>query len=380
MKTLTALALSTLMLHAQPLLEPATQAVEEALRLHEVAGAVTLVSQEGEIRHLSSQGAAHLENGTPMREDALFWIASMSKPITAAAVMQQVEAGKLDLDASIDRYLPEFKDLKGPDGQPATITLRQCLTHTSGMKDLEAGEGADLHTLAELTARIGPRPLDFTPGSQWRYCQTSINTAARAVEVASGESFPDYLEKHLFGPLGMRDTTFYPNEEQASRLATSYERQEDGSLRAVPLSFLFGKPVTSHDRYPRGNGGLFSTARDYHRFALMLLGQGELEGHRCLSPESVEAMSSVQTADLQTGFTPGNGWGIGCCVIQHPQGITAALSQGSFGHGGAYGTQVWIDPAKQRVFLLLVQRSNFPNSDGSNLRQAFQNAAAKALE
>jgi CubicO group peptidase (beta-lactamase class C family) len=218
--------------------------------------------------------------------------------------------------------------------------------------------------------------VQFAPGSKWQYCQTGINTAARVVEVVSGQTFPEFLQQRLFTPLGMKDTSFYPNEQQAQRLATSYRRTEAGALEKVPLGFLGGKPVTSRDRYPLANGGLFSTAGDYALFCRMILRGGELDGRRYLKPESVKQMTSVQSGDLVTGFTPGNGWGLGWCVVRQPQGVSQALSPGSFGHGGAYGTQAWIDPLKQRIYLLLVQRANFPNSDASDVRQAFQQAAA----
>jgi CubicO group peptidase (beta-lactamase class C family) len=132
--------------------------------------------------------------------------------------------------------------------------------------------------------------------------------------------------------------------------------------------------VTSKDRYPLANGGLFSTAEDYGKFARMILRGGELDGKRYLKEESVKQMTTVQSGDLKTGFTPGNGWGLAWCVIREPQGVTAAVSPGTFGHGGAYGTQAWIDPVKGRAYVMLVQRSNFANSDGSDLRKAFQEA------
>ena len=380
MKSLTALLFSSSLLTSAPILDPVHETVEKSIDAWEVAGAVTLVSQDGKIRHLDAQGYADVESKSAMGEDQIFWIASMTKPVTAAAVMKMVEAGKLDLNAPVSNYLPEFKSLKNSEGEPREITLKQCLTHTSGLKDLDPGEGAEFTRLEQLTKLVAEKPLNFEPGSKWQYCQTGINTAARAVEVASGQSFPEYLDEHFFKPLGMKDTTFYPSEAQAARIATSYEKQENGDLEPTILRFLYGEPVTSKDRYPRANGGLFSTAKDYHRFCLMLLGKGEWEGKTYLSQESVEAMSTIQTEGLETGFTPGNGWGIGCCVVKNPQGITASLSPGSFGHGGAYGTQAWIDPAKRRIFLLLVQRANFPNSDGSNLRKDLQDAAAGALE
>ena len=179
----------------------------------------------------------------------------------------------------------------------------------------------------------------------------------------------------MFRPLGMRDTTFYLTEEQLERLAKSY-RLADGQLVETPNVILHGKSPTDRSRFPAANGGLFSTAPDYRRFCQMILGRGTFEGKQLLSSEAVDLMTSLQTGDLQTGFTPGNGWGIGWCVVREPQGVSAMLSPGSFGHGGRYGTQAWIDPKKSRIYVLLVQRADFPNSDDSAIRKAFQQAAA----
>jgi CubicO group peptidase (beta-lactamase class C family) len=355
---------------------PVSAAMEQALKDGQIAGAVTLVADAEKILHLGANGFADRENKASMEADALFWIASMTKPVTAAAVMMMQDAGKLSVDDPVSRHLPEFKDLKGADGKPATITIRQCLIHSSGLAEVSAEESAGITTLAGLMPRIVAKPLQFEPGAQWRYCQTGINTAARVVEVVSGESFPEFLDRRLFQPLGMENTTFYPSEKQATRLAVSYDRHPGGTLTPVPLGFLGGQPVTSRERYPRANGGLFSTATDYARFARMILAGGELDGKRYLSEQAVREMTTVQSGGLETGFTPGNGWGLGWCVIRQPQGVTATLSPGSFGHGGAYGTQAWIDPVKKRIHLLLVQRANFPNSDASPVRRAFHEAAA----
>ena len=156
--------------------------------------------------------------------------------------------------------------------------------------------------------------------------------------------------------------------------------ERGGELVATPVSILHGKPPTSRDRFPAANGGLFSTALDYARFCRMILDGGELDGRRYVRPESVALMTSVQSGELRTGFTPGNGWGLGWCVTREPQGITAMLSPGTFGHGGAYGTQAWLDPVKGRAYVLMIQRADYPNSDGSEVRRAFQDAAAAALD
>ena len=197
-------------------------------------------------------------------------------------------------------------------------------------------------------------------------------------------SFDEFLEKRLFGPLGMKDTTFYPSEEQKKRMVTAYAKKE-GALEAVPPRADFG----SKDRPPQGNGGLFSTAPDYARFCQMLLNGGSAGGKRILSAEALKFINTPQTGEIPTGFfqndTWGNrgknyGWGLGTCVLKEPhEGVAEVLSAGSFGHGGAWGTQAWVDPKKGVAYVLMVQRSNFPNSDGSDVRRAFQKAASEAV-
>ena len=351
-------------------------AMQQAVQRHEVAGAVTLVVDPDRILHLSAVGDSDLAAATPMHSDALFWIASMTKPITASVVMMLQEEGKLSVDEPVAKYIPEFADVKTPDGRPGNLTLRHLLTHTSGLSEVSADEGRNAHSLAELIPLFAHKPLQFVPGSKWQYCQTGLNTLGRIIEVVSGHSLPDELRDRLFAPLGMVDTTFYPTPEQLQRLAKSYQ-VSNGQLSLHPLPLPFDPAIPN--RVPLANGGLFSTARDYGRFCQMILHQGMLDGHRYLTPSSVAQMTQVQTGDLATGFTPGNGWGFGWCVIRQPQGVSAALSPGSFGHGGAYGTQAWIDPVAKRAYVLLVQRSNFPNSDGSDIRRDFQDAAVAAL-
>ncbi len=372
------LALAALHASAHARIGAVDKAMDAAIASKEIAGAVTLVADRDKVLHLGTHGLADLEKKTPMAEDSLFWIASMTKPVTGTAVMMMQEAGKLSVDDPVSKYIPEFKDLKDAEGKEVVVTLKQCLTHSSGLSEVSPQESGDIVTLEALMPLIAAKPVKFQPGSKWEYCQTGINTAARVVEIVSGEDFPSFLDKHLFGPLGMKDTTFYPDEAQAARLAVSYSRNPAGELQKAGLMFLGNKPLTSRERYPRANGGLFSTAEDYGKFARMILRGGELDGRRYLKEESVKQMTTVQSGDLKTGFTPGNGWGLGWCVVREPQGVTAALSPGSHGHGGAYGTQAWIDPVKGRAYVMLVQRSNFPNSDGSEVRKAFQDAAAPA--
>lgn len=347
-----------------------TERMESFVKSGEIAGAVTLVTGPEKTVHLSSVGMADIGAKKPMTPDAVFWIASMTKPITATAVMMMQEEGKLSVDDPVSKYLPEFT------GDKAAITLKQCLTHSSGLGDLTGDATKGIATLKDLMPLITAKPLVFPPGSKWQYCQTGINTLGRIVEVVSGKAYPEFLQERLFGPLGMKDTGFYPGDEQVSRLAKSYKHDTAGGFEEASLFFLNGNSPTSRNHYPMANGGLFSTAGDYTKFARMILNGGELDGRRYLKPQSVKQMTTVQSGDLQTGFTPGNGWGLGWCVIREPQGVSATLSPGTFGHGGMFGTQVWIDPVKKLAHILMVQRADFPNSDASDVRKAFHEAAA----
>jgi CubicO group peptidase (beta-lactamase class C family) len=355
-----------------------SQRMSEFIAASEVAGAVTMVVSADKVLHLDAVGHADIAAAAPMRPDSIFWIASMTKPMTGVAVMMMAEEGKLSLDDPISKHIPELCDLKTSDGKTHPITIRHLLTHTAGMGEASRDESKSATTLAQMIPVYASKPLAFEPGTQWRYCQSSINTAARIVEITSGQTFDQFLEKRLTGPLGMKDTTFYLTDDQLPRLVKTY-RKEQNQLKPGENFILYGKPPTSRDRFPAANGGLFSTAPDYARFCQMLLNNGSLDGKQYLKPETVKVLTSLHTADLKTGFTPGNGWAIGFCLIRQPQGVTAALSPNSFGHGGAHGTQAWIDPVKRRAYILMVQRANFPNADASDVRKVFQDTAAAAL-
>jgi CubicO group peptidase (beta-lactamase class C family) len=365
-------------LAAAPANPAIAQKMEEFVQNGEVAGVVTLVADKQKILHLHASGRGDMASSEPIKPDAIMWIASMTKPVTGAAVMMMVDEGKLSLDDLVEKHIPEFANLKTREGKPAKVTIRHLLTHSSGMADATMAENKSATTLAAIIPSYVSKPVQFEPGTKWQYCQSSINTAARVVEIVSGKSFDVFLQERLFGPLGMNDTAFYLSEEQMPRLAKSYRRAE-GKLSEAPNFILMGMPATSRDRFPAANGGLFSTATDYVRFCQMLLNGGELDGQRYLKPESVKELSRVQFPELKTGFTPGNGWGVGFCVIREPQGVTAMCSPGTFGHGGAFGTQAWIDPAKGLIYILMVQRANFPNADASDMRKAFQQAAVEEL-
>ncbi len=351
------------------------EAIQQFIDKHQISGAVTFVASPKHAAQVHAVGLADIAGNVPMKNDTMFWIASMTKPVTGVAIMMMAEQGKLSVDDPVGKYIPELAHLKTADGVEHVVTLKHLLTHSSGMADITPEQSRAARTLADLIPYYTLKPLGFVPGSQWKYCQSAINTLGRIVEIVSGESYPEFLQKRLFDPLGMKDTTFYPTKEQLPRIAKSY-KFENGKLEETANFFLQGRSADAKERFPAANGGLYSTAGDYGRFLQMVLNQGELDGHRYLKPESVKQMTTVQSGDLKTGFTPGNGWGLAWCVIREPQGITASLSPGTHGHGGAYGTQGWIDPEKKMVFVLMIQRSNM-NSDGSELRKAFHEAAIR---
>lgn len=361
-------------------------AMREKVGEKEIAGAVTVVVSKDKVLHAGAVGHADVAAGKPMTKDTLFWIASMTKPVTGAAVLMLQDEGKLHVSDPVAKFIPEFAKLKTPSGRPANLTIAQILNHTSGLGEASGPEAQKAKTLAELVPIWLAAPMRHEPGEKWSYNQSGINAAGRIVEIVSGMSFDAFLQKRLFDPLGMKSTTFYPNGESRAALVTAYAKnREKGTLDPVPPRPDYGP----RERPPQGNGGLYSTGPDYARFCQMLLNGGSLEGRKYLSAEAMKYLSTCQTGDLPTGFfqneTYGNrgknyAWGIGTCVLLEPhEGAAEALSAGSFGHGGAWGTQAWIDPKKGLAYILMVQRSNFPNSDASEVRRAFQNAAAKAV-
>lgn len=350
-----------------PRIPSVAEAMQRFVDEGKIAGGVALVARDGRIVHLGAVGWADLESKRPMRTDAVFAIMSMTKPIAAAAALKLCEEGKLSLDEPVARRLPEFAE-----GARGRITLRQLLSHTSGL----GGNQQNVGTLAETAAEVAKRPLSFEPGSKWGY-SPGLSVAGRLVEIAAGEPFDSYVTKAILAPLGMTDTTFFPTSEQLARAATIYKRTKDGDGLEPAENWFLG-PLES--RTPNPSGGLYSTAADLLRFWQMILNGGELDGVRILSAQTVREMTTPQTGDLPAGFVPGSQWGLGVGIVREPQGVTAMLSPGTFGHGGAYGTQVWVDPKRRAVFLLLIQRIGIVNSDASEFRERFQAAAAAALD
>ncbi len=340
----------------------------------EISGAVTLVGHKGKIVHLEAVGKADLTSGRPMRKNSLFSIASMTKPIVATGVLILQDDGKLNVSDPVSKYLPDFRSVQLTNGEPANreITIRDVLTHTSGLSGNQIFEGS----LADAAAELARRPLAFQPGTRWEY-SPGLNVAGRIIEVVSEMPLQDFLAQKIFEPLKMNNTTFYPSPEQIERIATLYEPgSEPGTLTPTRNFIVDYSNVTA----PNPSGGLISNARDLFRFYQMVLNRGNWRGQQIVSAEAVRQMTECQTDDLQTGFTPGNCWGLGWCIVREPQGITGMLSPGTFGHGGAFGTQGWVDPKTKTIYVLLIQRTKLPNSDGSTIRHEFQTLAAQSVE
>jgi CubicO group peptidase (beta-lactamase class C family) len=341
----------------------------------EISGAVTLVARRGRIVHLEAHGLMDIESKRPMEKDAIFRLASMTKPITSVAVMMMVEEGKIRLSDPISKFLPEFKEMKVSVQLPGStmekpkyytipaereITVLDCLTHTSGIVTWQAlsnrlaprREPGD--TLATYVPKLAAVPLDFQPGSQWSYSGGAApDVLGRIVEIVSGQSYDRYLRTRLFEPLGMKDTFFFPPQDRRQRMVTLYRKGEKGLDRA-PNQDGFSTP-----NYFSAGGGLMSTAEDYLQFAQMLLNGGALNGKRFLGTRTVELMASNHVGDMFNGKLgrPAHGMGFGLlmAVIQDHVAAGLAVSNGAFGWDGAFGTQTWIDPKEQMVEIVMIQ-------------------------
>ena len=358
----------------------------------ELSGGVAVVARRGGVLHTAAVGKANLATDLPMRADTPFVIASMTKPVTAAAVLALVDAGKLSVDDPLEKHLPEFKGqmLVKERGKDATtlvkparpITVRDVLTHTSGLAGNygpgfpDVWTGRRPYTLRESTFVVSQKPLEFAPGSKWSYCNPGIDTLGRLVEVASGMSYEDFCQTTFFEPLGMTATTFHPSAEVLARTAVIYGKGQGGKLAPSANLLISYQQGAKH---PCPMGGLYSTAGDMARFYRMLLGGGELDGKRVLKPETVAAMTKVQTGDLKAGFNDGMGYGYAVAVVREPKGITDNLSPGTFGHGGAFGTHSWADPVQDLVVVTLIARTGIP-VEASPYRQAVQAAAVAAIK
>ena len=359
-----------------------------------VAGAVTLVAHGSDIVEFDATGMADVEAGHPMRKDTIFQIMSMTKPVTAIGIMMLAEQGKLALRDPVDLYLPEFHDLKvattvGPDaGRLAVpnhaITIRDLLTHTAGIQDYPGPPGiADYAQtmsvpLDEVVKALAKRPLLFQPGTQWSYSSPGIEILGRIIEVCSGEKYADYITEHVLRPLGMKDSFFFPPADKVDRIAMVYAHKE-GKLVPAPATILGGDPAKHRQGavFPAPGWGLYSTAEDLLHLYRMMLNDGVYEGHRYLSPFSVHVMTEPQTTGIQpVGWMRGSDYGLAWEVVTDPLGELAGHTLGTYGHGGAFGTQGWIDPNNDLISILMIQAGD---GGAESMTNVFLNMAEASL-
>jgi CubicO group peptidase (beta-lactamase class C family) len=382
--------------------------LESAVAEGRLAGAVALVALGGELLSFDVVGMADREAGRPMANDTLFRIASMTKPITSVAVMMLVEEGRLALEDPISKFLPELgavRVLKG-DGSRDTvaaargITIRDLLTHTSGItyefvgseplatmygeKDVSNGLIETEGTIADLVKQLGALPLLHQPGERWSYGQ-STDVLGRLVEVVSGLSLDVFLRDRIFTPLGMKDTSFFPPEDQAGRMAAVYEWSEAEGLRRLPEEPIvqghLKYSTTFHFHGPRtffsGGGGLASTAPDYYRFAQMLRNRGELDTIRILKQETVALMTENHIGDLSMGgdlpLPDPLRFGLGFSVKTMSD---AEGGRGTFGWAGFFHTLFWIDPENDLIGIFL---SQLRLPEGKDVQGDFRRVVYEAL-
>lgn len=341
-----------------------------------VAGAVTLVFHGSDVVEFDAVGMADAEAGRSMRKDTIFQIMSMTKPVTAIGIMMLAEEGKLALRDPVEEYLPEFHGLRvatttGPDAAALSvpnhaITIRDLLTHTAGVQDYPGPPGiADYAQtmrvpLAEVVRQLAKQPLLFQPGSKWSYSSPGIEILGRIIEVCSGEKYEDFITERILNPLGMKDSFFFPPADKVSRIAMVYA-QKNGALAPAPATILGGDPAKHRQGavFPAPAWGLYSTAEDLLRLYRMMLDGGVYGGHRFLSPFSVHLMTEPQTTGIDpVGWMRGSDYGLAWEIVTDPLGELAGHTEGTFGHGGAFGTQGWIDPNNKLISILLIQRSD----------------------
>lgn len=379
-----------------------TELIQARIDDGSISGAVTLVARNGQIVHLEAQGLADINARRPMQTDSVFRIASMTKPVTAAAIMMLVEEGRIRLNDPVSRFIPGFDDAEvailrqqaggrpfgagggqgggnPPDfySVPAerALTIVDVLTHTGGVMSGTVGNAGgnplfDTREQAGLTWAEGLAdvPLDFQPGARWSYSGLGgFDVLARVVEIVSEQTFEDFLNERIFEPLDIESIGFWATDAERERLVENYSRAGDALVPNANPDMLQSR------RYFSGSGGLIATAEGYARFAMALANGGAYGDARLLSPASVRLMTSPVIPDSLPGRSRGEGYGLGGRVVTDPAARLSLLSAGSYGWSGAYGTHFWIDPDLNLVGILMIQ------GPGGGLSQAFETAVMQAV-
>jgi CubicO group peptidase (beta-lactamase class C family) len=378
-----------------------TEMMKRHISTGEISGGVTLVARHGRIAHFEATGVTDVDSKKPMTRDAVFRIASMTKPVTGVAIMMMKEEGKLRITDPVSKYIPSFKDLKVAVAQPRQgppagadeaagppkfytvpaereVTIRDLLTHVSGLAsgpmsnaDVRRPEIArkPTDTLADYVPRLGKSALEFQPGTRWAYsAQAGFDTLARIVEITSGMPFDQFLRQRVFDPLGMKEVSFHSTETLEPRMVTAYQLDPKGRMSKDPNPSRMQSKI-----YFMGSGGLITTAEEYAKFAQMLANGGESNGKRLLSARTVAYMTSVHAPDTLPGRTPGEGYGLSVRVVNNAIASGARVSDGSFGWSGAFGTHFWVDPKEDLIAIMMIQT---PVRD---MRPEFENAVMQAV-
>jgi CubicO group peptidase (beta-lactamase class C family) len=344
----------------------------------QLPGVAILVARHGKVAHRATLGLKDIATGERLAEDTLFRVYSMTKPVTAVAMMVLYEQGLWSPDDPIARHLPQFAQVKGPSGAAPIHppTMRELMTHTAGFgygiglgphdatdaAYIEAGvwQAADL---AEMARRVAAVPLAYEPGATWRY-SLSMDLQGAIIERLSGQSLPDFMRSKIFEPLGMADTDFFAPPEKLPRLATLYHMYGTSELTVLDHPAFVRDPRVI-PTLPSGGGGLFSTITDYARFAQMLLGGGERGGVRIIARSSVELMTAnhlpdaIMTAGVVAGMQrigPGRGYGFNGAVFSDPRAAGSPVGRGTYQWDGASGVWFWIDPENDLLFVGMIQR------------------------
>lgn len=377
----------------QAILSQIPQRIQHFIDNQTVAGAVTLVAHGNDVIESHAVGMADIESDRHMQKDTIFQIMSMTKPITAIGIMMLAEEGKLALRDPVEDYLPEFHNQRvrtnvGPDagrmGVPDhPVTIRDLLTHTAGIQDSAPPAIHDYQHLMnvpldEVVRQIAKEPLLFQPGTEWSYSSAGIEILGRLIEVCSGQKYEDFITDRILRPLGMKDSFFFPPAGKTARIAMVYVKKE-GKLVRAPATILGGDPAKYRQGavFPAPGWGLYSTAEDLLHVYRMMLNDGVYEGRRYLSPFSVHLMTEVHTTGIHpVGWMRGSGYGLAWEVVTDPLGELAGHSKGAYGHGGAFGTQGWIDPHNDLISILLIQRAD---GGTDSLTNVFLNMAEASI-
>ena len=372
-----------------------------------VYGIHTRLVQDGAIVSETQFGLRDVIKQEPIEDDTIYRIYSMTKPITGAAMMQLYEQGKWKLDDPVTKFVPEFSDLLVLSGQDEDgnwqyvkadrpPTMREVMNHTAGFayglfgddpantafRDQRILGSANMKEFVDRTAEV---PLLFQPGARWSY-SASVDVQGAIVERISGQSFGEYLEEHIFAPLGMEDSAFYVPDEKRSRFSQVFGyNPEDGKLVPLPEDYVLFNLGYKKETLPMesGGGGLVSTMDDYAAFCQMMLNGGELNGVRVLEEKTAEQMTANSLPDGMSMWSSGSGsynadglgFGLGFGIVTDPSVRDVDYGQGSYFWGGAAGTWFWIDPENDLYFIGMIQR--FPT--GAPEEVDFRTTSAKLV-